>query len=146
MTAEDVEAYLYEHIPQSQAMGVRVTRIDSQGVALSAPLAPNINHRGTVFGGSAAAVAMLAGWTLVHLRLEGRPSVRLVIRRQQMEFDAPLDGDFEAICDDPGKEAWDAFERMLEQKGKGRVTLCVRLGRGGDDLAIFEGVYVAVKG
>ncbi len=146
MKAVDVESYLHAHIPQSVSMGVQVASVDATGVRLTSPLAPNINHRGTVFGGSAASVAMLAGWAMVHARLDGQPGVRLVIRRQQMEFNAPIDGDFEAICDDPGQDAWDLFDRALREKGKGRVTLTVRLGQGGPDLATFEGVYVAVQG
>ena len=145
MPAAEAEAYLHDHIPMSKAMNVRVERLDDTGVKLTAPLAPNINHRGTVFGGSAAAVGMLAGWALVHAHLEGNPDVRLVIRRQQMEFDAPLDGDFEAICDDPGDAGWGPFDQALERKGKGRVQLSVRLKRGGGEAAAtFEGVYVAV--
>lgn len=146
MTATEVEAYLHKHIPQSVTMGVQVASVDSSGVTLTAPLTPNINHRGTVFGGSAAAVAMLAGWALVHAHLDDRPNVRLVIRRQQMEFDAPIDGDFEALCDNPGAAAWDLFEQTLAARGSGRVTLTVRLRRGGKDLATFQGVYVAAKG
>jgi len=145
VTAADVEAYLHEHIPQSISMGVRVASLDERGVRLTAPLSPNINHRGTVFGGSAAAVAMLAGWALVHAHLAGRPGVRLVIRRQQMEFDAPIDGDFDAVCEDPGDVGWAQFERGLEHMGKGRVQLRVRLNRGAADLATFDGVYVAVS-
>ena len=145
MKAADVESYLHTHIPQSISMGVRVTRVDATGVCLTAPLAPNINHRGAIFGGSAASAAMLAGWALAHARLHGQPGVRLVIRRQQMEFNAPIDGDFEAICDDPGPDAWSVFDRALQERGKGRVTLNVRLVRGDSDLATFEGVYVAVQ-
>ena len=38
-------------------MGVRVVSAAFDRVELSAPLAPNINHRDTLFGGSAAAIA-----------------------------------------------------------------------------------------
>ena len=43
-------------------------------VVIEAPLAPNINHRKTVFGGSASALGILAAWSLVHLRLAGTGS------------------------------------------------------------------------
>jgi hypothetical protein len=49
-----LEQYLHEHIPLSAAMGVKVVQADPQCVVLTAPLAPNINHRDTVFGGSAS--------------------------------------------------------------------------------------------
>ena len=58
MTAGDlsaIERYLHEHIPLTTHMEVGVDRIDDTGVRLTAPLAPNINHRQTAFGGSVAA-------------------------------------------------------------------------------------------
>jgi len=67
--ALEVERYLHRNIPLSAAMGVRVRSATPRRVELEAPLAPNINHQSTVFGGSASALAMLSAWTLVHLGL-----------------------------------------------------------------------------
>ena len=50
----EVEQYLHRHIPLSAAMGIRVRLATPHRVELWAPLAPNINHQSTVFGGSAA--------------------------------------------------------------------------------------------
>ena len=52
--------YLHTHIPISKAMGVEVVERSEAAITLSAPFAPNINHQGTVFGGSIASVATLA--------------------------------------------------------------------------------------
>ena len=65
-----VERYLHQYIPLSAAMGVQVRTATVEHVKLAAPLAPNVNHTETVFGGSAAALATLSAWTLLHLRLE----------------------------------------------------------------------------
>lgn len=67
---QELQQYLHEHIPLSRAMQVSVVRAAQEGVVLSAPLAPNINHQETVFGGSASALAILAAWSLVHVRLQ----------------------------------------------------------------------------
>jgi len=56
----EIERYLRAHISISTAMGVRMIACDEHGVRLQAPLAANINHRATVFGGSASAVAIPA--------------------------------------------------------------------------------------
>ena len=50
-----LEQYLHAHIPLSAAMGVSVVQVADEAITLSAPLEPNINHRDTVFGGSASA-------------------------------------------------------------------------------------------
>jgi thioesterase domain-containing protein len=70
----EIERYLHEHIPLSQHMQVRVVSCDAHGVKLTAPLLPNINHRHTMFGGSASALAILAGWTWLHTQLKGGSS------------------------------------------------------------------------
>jgi thioesterase domain-containing protein len=64
MNRFELEHYLHQHNPLSRAMGVEVVMADWHAVTLRAPLAPTINHRKTVFGGSASAVAILAAWAL----------------------------------------------------------------------------------
>ena len=97
MTPRELEAYLHEHIPLSAAMQVAVLEATATEVRLGAPLAPNINHRRTVFGGSATALATLAAWALVHLRLSAEGfHWRLVIRESSMKFERAIAGDFEA--------------------------------------------------
>lgn len=145
----DIEAatrYLHEHIPLTQHMQIRVAAADERGVRLSAPLAPNINHQQTAFGGSVTALATLACWTLVHLRLEVLPFASgIVIRRSQMQYDAPIDGDFEAFCPAPSAEAWQGFIDALTQRGKGRIDLASAIECRGETAAQFTGEFVALK-
>lgn len=57
----------------------------------------SINHRDTVFGGSASAVAILSAWALLHTRLAGAGiASRLVIQRNSMSYELPIDGSFTA--------------------------------------------------
>ena len=145
----DIEAatrYLHQHIPLTQHMQIGVAAADERGVRLSAPLAPNINHQQTAFGGSAAALATLACWTLVHLRLEELPfASNIVIRRSQMQYDAPIDGDFEAFCPAPSTVSWRSFIDALTQLNKGRIELASTLYCRGETTAQFTGEFVALK-
>ena len=60
---------------------------DATGVELAASPAANINHRATVFGGSAAAVAILAAWSCLHVALRGSGmATRLVIQRNTFDY------------------------------------------------------------
>ena len=59
MTHHQLERYLYKHIPLSAAMQVSVQKMTAKSLTLHAPLAPNINHQQTVFGGSASTLAGL---------------------------------------------------------------------------------------
>ena len=129
MDARELQDYLHAHIPLSAAMQVSVRAVQADGVTLAAPLAPNINHRETVFGGSASAVAILAAWSLLHTRLRGAGiSSRLVIQRNSMDYALPITGDFRARSFVPGEsQAWPAFLRMLTRKGRARIAVAAAL-------------------
>jgi thioesterase domain-containing protein len=146
MTPAELETYLHKHIPMSGAMQVTVVDLQPDHVILSAPLAPNINHRETVFGGSAAAVATLAAWSLVHTRLTsaGIPS-RLVIQRNTMSFKKPITGTFVAQSSISHPEKWELFTRTLKQKGTARVTVTCELVFAGRPAGYFEGDFVALR-
>ncbi len=146
--AADVEAYLREHIPLADAMDVRVLRADPSGVVLEAPLEPNLNHRDTAFGGSVAALAILAGWTLVHGHLEsvGISGIRTVVQRSEVRYLAPADGPFRAVCDGPAAAEWDRFLRTFRRWGKARVGVEVDVTCQGVLVAAFRGAYATLGG
>ena len=86
----ELAQYIHEHIPLSKAMGVSVVAVEDDAITLQAPLEPNLNHRQTVFGGSASALAILASWSLLHVRLHGQGIAdRLVIQRNSIRL--PVD-------------------------------------------------------
>ena len=145
MTADQLKQYLHEHIPMSKAMCVEVDTVASDRVTLSAPIAPNINHRETVFGGSASALAILSGWALVHCRLaaEGHRS-RLVIQRNSMSYDRPIVTDFRARATIESDFRWQRFVRLLTRRGKARLTVASVLSCGNETVGVFEGEFVAL--
>ena len=144
MTEAELETYLHDHIPLSRAMAVRVVSIARDKVILGAPLGPNINHRDTVFGGSASALAILSAWSLLHLRLTaaGQPS-RVVIQRNSMDYLAPIAGDFTATASSPADPEWDGFLRMLSRRGLARVTVGAELEYQGKVAGRLSGEFVA---
>ena len=89
-----------------------VESVSPLSVVLQAPLQPNINHHETVFGGSAASVALLAGWSLLHvrLRMQGLAN-RLVIQRHSMEHERPIHGPFTARAQLDESDRWEPFWR-----------------------------------
>ena len=140
-----IERYLHEQIPLSAAMGVRVAHAAADCVRLTAPLAPNINHSETVFGGSAASVATLAAWALLHLRLTGEGlRARVVIQRSGMEYQRPIPGSFEARCRFADAAAWERFRTLLGRRGRARISLTAELLYRDERMCAFEGEFVAI--
>jgi thioesterase domain-containing protein len=145
VNAIDLERYIHEHIPLSKAMQVSVVSVQTDGVTLRAPLGPNINHRDTVFGGSAAALAILAGWSLLHTRLDGAGlSSRVVIQRNSVNYDLPIAGAFTARSFIQTPAAWEPFMLMLKRKGRARLTISCILDYDGQRAGRFEGEFVAL--
>ena len=145
VSGQDLERYLHDHIPLSKAMGAVVRSVSDGGVTLEAPLAPNLNHRGTVFGGSASSLAILSAWALVHTRLraEGLDS-RLVIQRNSMAYEKPIVGAFTATSALARPEAWPAFLRTLRRMGRARLAVVSELRCDGQAVGRFEGDFVAL--
>jgi thioesterase domain-containing protein len=120
----NLEDYLHRQIPLSAAMMVSVRSVTADAVVLAAPIEPNINHKHTVFGGSASALGILAAWSLLHLRLvdAGHPS-EIVIQSNQMDYDRPIVGAFTAASSLADPAAWPAFVAMLVRRKRARIEV-----------------------
>jgi thioesterase domain-containing protein len=147
LNEQDLQRYLHEHIPLSGAIQVSVLRVLPEEVVLAAPLAPNINHRATVFGGSASAVAILAAWSLLHTRLhDAGIEARLVIQSNTMHYELPATTDFTARSFIEKADAWPHFIRLLARKGRARITVAAVLECKGVQVGRLHGEFVALGG
>ena len=147
MSPDQLQHYLHDHIPISRPLGVRVLAAGPELVRLGAPLEPNLNHRQTAFGGSLSAVAILAGWSWLYLRLAASGFTgRIVIQHHTVDYVAPAEADFVATCAGPGPEPWARFERTLARRGRARVTLDVDVQVEQRRVARCRGRYVALPG
>ena len=145
MHPRELEEFLHESIPLSKAMGVQVRRSNAEHVVLAAPLVPNRNHQSTVFGGSASAVAILAAWSLLHLRLkQAGVQVRLVIQQNTMKYERPIAGRFIASSSVGDRSTWERFQEMLKRKRRARISIKVTIRCHGENVGEMLGEFVAV--
>ena len=146
MNCQELEHYLHDHIPLSRAMQVSVVAVGPNDLTLQAPLAPNINHQETLFGGSASAIAILAGWSLIHVRLAtaGIPN-RLVIQRNTMHYDHPVTGACTARAFLAAPADWETFTRLLRRRNRARITALCELTGGGLVAGRLDASYVALR-
>lgn len=145
MNQQELLAYLHAHIPLSRAMGVEVRELSEGGITLWAPLAPNINHRGTAFGGSISTLATLAAWSLLRVGTDAfDPQPRLVIRRNTVDYSKPVEGDFTATARMPDIRNWAHFTETLQRRGRARISLFASVHSGDLVAASFVGDFVAL--
>jgi len=140
-----LERYLHQAIPLSRAMQVSVLEASEHQVVLAAPLTPNLNHRGTVFGGSASTLATLAAWTLLYWRLRPhQPDASVVLQSSSMRYLHPIATAFSARASLGAEEPWTLFRRTLERRGKARISVGAEVLDGGQPAALFRGEFVAL--
>lgn len=141
-----LQEILRDELPMAAFMGVEVVEWDEGGLTVRAPEGPSVNAHGTMFGGSIGALALLAGWGLVRLRLRElgmEPDV--VVQRTLVEYVSPIFGSAEARAIVPEPEDWDRFVRTLDRRGKGRVLLEIHVSEEGDTspAALVDAWFVA---
>ncbi|WP_029236016.1 YiiD C-terminal domain-containing protein [Vibrio coralliilyticus] len=142
MKEHELESYLHAQIPASKALKMGVTSCSQQKVELSAPLEPNINHKNTAFGGSLSVIAILAGWSLVYMRLNGVHN-EIVIQESAMTYLKPAHGPFTATSFYKDSTDWSTFHRAFARRGRGRINVSSDILCGDEVVATFQGTYVA---
>lgn len=140
-----LERTLTMDIPLGGAMALSVSRLDSEGVELTLPLAPSINDKGTAFGGALASAMILAGWSLPRLLLlRSNIDADLVIGRCEIRFIAPVGGAFRAFCPWPDEQVTGAFMHRLGERGRASLVLEPELRVDGEVAATLSAKYAAL--
>lgn len=124
MTPAELQTFLNDQIPLTKALAVRVIEASEERVELRAKLEPNRNHLGTAFGGSLAAVAILAGYAWIFQALERRGhDVRVILKSSAIDYLKPVNEDLRAICLAPPAGELEKAIHLFEKKGVGRLRL-----------------------
>lgn len=144
MSPQEITAHFHRKIPISKQMGIQVLEVTSRRALIEVPLAPNINHVQTAFGGSLYAAAALSCYALFQVlsREAGGLSDDLVIQEGRIRYTAPTSGNFKVeatlVNDDDGQ----TFIEALRRHQRARLNLHASVTCNGIQTAVFEGTYV----
>ena len=146
MAPAELEKFLHAKIPLTAAMGIRVIQTGPHRLILEAPLGPNVNHLGSVFGGALHTLPTLACyaalWTLL---VEGGVDGHVIVKQSHAHYRQPVRGTFRAVCDRPLPGPAAEFLDHLRRFKKARMDLAsVVPGPDGKDAVEFHGSFVAV--
>ncbi|MEO6518787.1 MAG: YiiD C-terminal domain-containing protein [Pseudoxanthomonas sp.] len=133
-------------LPPLAAMQARVGAYDGEHLCLEAPLAVNVNDKGSAFGGSMASLMTYAGWGLVTLQLhQAGVQADVLVADSSVRYLKPLYADLQVQASLARGHSWDIFLRTLTQRGRARIHLQARmtLPEGGI-MATLAGRYVAI--
>ncbi len=136
-----LEADIHRLIPIAREMGIRVSAYAVNQLTLRAPLANNINHQMSAFGGSLFSVAALSGWGLLQLKTgELRLKCNTVIADGEVSFKRPVFDDFVCTCALP--DTYPDFVQALRETGKSSLILTPQILIADQVAMTFSGRYV----
>lgn len=135
--------FLHDKIPLTQAMTVEVLEAGFARLILRVPLAPNLNHHGTAFGGSLSTAGTVAAWTWLYASLQslGFHDAKIVVVHSESEFFVPVREDFSVEVHAPDETIWETFLAKLRQKNRGSVPLTALVCEGGKRAFELRGVF-----
>lgn len=143
---EEINDYLNRYVPLFRAMQAQLTRCDAAGLAMTAPLEPNINDKNIAFGGAMAAIAALTGWALTRITLrEHDESAEIVITDSTLKFLRPVREAIVTECLRPEEAAVEKFIQSYRQRGKARWTVGVTVRADGQPAMTFTGHYAIYR-
>ncbi|HEX7966281.1 MAG TPA: YiiD C-terminal domain-containing protein [Gammaproteobacteria bacterium] len=143
--AAELERYMHAHIPLVAQMQVKVAGFDAGGLRLTAPLAPNINHERTAFGGSLASLMTLACWGYLWLSLRGEMPLHIVVNEAKVSYLKPVNGTLDALCPPPDAAALEKFRQLLARRGKSRIELAAEVRQDGAVAARYLGSFAVYR-
>ncbi|WP_163370213.1 YiiD C-terminal domain-containing protein [Endozoicomonas acroporae] len=141
-------AWIKDNIPLLNNMEVSFDQFKDGELVISCPLAPNINDKGTAFGGSIAALATICGWlfTTLHARTRVKDCAA-VIADSQLTYHAPGKSRISAHC---SAMVPDCFFDRLNERRNAKLELTVELystekeEQSSINIATYKGIYVAM--
>ena len=149
MDPNDPATTLHEHlrlIPQVLAMQVQLAGERDGRLCLRAPLGPNVNDKGTAFGGSLVSLMTIGAWGLVFLELaQAGIDADIYVADSRVRYLKPVFEDIvvEAAFDDAVEHA--ALVDTLRRQGRAGIRLQARtLLADGGVAATYTGRYVAI--
>jgi thioesterase domain-containing protein len=140
-----LEQYMHAHIPLVAQMQVKVAALNDSGLLLTAPLAPNINHERTAFGGSLVSLMTLACWGYLWVLLDEGRGLHIVVRDAHVEYLKPVTGLLEARCAPADAEPLDRFRDTLARRGKARIELKAEMLQDVAVAARYTGSFAVIR-
>jgi len=140
----ELETVLHRDIPMTRHLGLHVGEFNDKGLYFHAPLTPNINHEGTVFGGSLAAATTLVSWGLLWLVMKQHRSARIVVQESYLSYMRPVTKDFVAHCIHPSDAQVHRMLTALDRHKKGRIELFSEVQENGKPCVGYRGRFVVL--
>jgi thioesterase domain-containing protein len=145
----ELQSFLLHNIPLAAAMQLQVSGSDNTSeLLLQAPLAANINDKGSAFGGATASLLTLAGWGWLWLANRHIGLQRdIVIAASEFSYQQPVYEQLRCICPGPAMADWQRYLQSMHKRDRARLSLACELRLADASLAAtMTGHYATLPG
>jgi thioesterase domain-containing protein len=140
---ETFENKLFELIPQTRNLGIKITNMAENTLTVHGSYALNKNHLDIVFGGSIAAISITTAWSLLQHKIQQAGLTgSLVIKQQEVKFLLPVHSDFECVATLQSAEEWPLFLENFRQRGRAKLIVNAHIVCDTRITSSFQGVFV----
>ena len=124
--ATHLQQIIYDTIPLSRAMELKISHVDSNSIKITAPVATaNANIHNTAFAGSIYSICALSAWALVHNRLmQENISTEVVLAQADIRYLLPINESINVSCSIE-EDDYQSFNNRLQNKGKASIAVVV---------------------
>ena len=135
---------LHNEIPLTKMMGIKVQEYNEKELITTAPLEPNINDKGTAFGGSLATMTIISAWSLCWLITEelGLQSNNIVVIKNEHSYKKPVTKDLICVTTKPSVEEIEILKNKLLTKKSASIKIKSQIIEDGEICVDFIGYYV----
>lgn len=141
---EQLAERVREHIPLTRHLDFRLREFAADQLTLCAPLAPNINDKGTMFAGSQAALMALAGWCLTTLQAELLlPRVDVLAMQNSLRYQRPVTGELTIVVTSPAQSLAQFRQRLVRGERAVLEIAAQGLNSDGSVASSYQGQYMA---
>lgn len=141
---QELQNKLYTEIPLTKMMKIKIQDYNEFELITTAPLEPNINDKGTAFGGSLSTLSIISAWSLCWLISKelGFNSNNIVIIKNDTSFRKPVTKEIVCNTKKPSKQEINMLKHKLEMKKSASIKIESQIIEDGEICVEFKGYYV----
>lgn len=135
---------LHNEIPLTKMMDIQILDYTDESLITTAPLAININDKGTAFGGSLSTMTIISSWSMCWLISKelGYDSKNIVVIKNENAYKKPVTKDIVCYTRKPNKEEIETLKNKLEKKGSASIKIHSQIIEDDETCVDFVGTYV----
>ena len=144
---QQLQEKLHNEIPLTKLMDIKINAYYEKELLTSAPLAININDKGTAFGGSLSTITIISSWSMCWLISKelGYESKNIVVIKNNTSYLKPVTKDIICHTNKPNLEEILILKEKLENKGSGSIKIVSKIIEDEKVCVEFEGIYIINK-